>query len=101
MPTRITIPLALVILATTACQSGSASYSAPRQLPAAVVEVAEHHMVQRGTEIGRYDLENLSFDYVDRKWRLTFAGKSLAIGDHFAVVVSDENLQVTDVIKGL
>ena len=101
MHTHITMPLALVVLVATACQPGSAAYSAPKQPPAAVVKVAEQHVTQRGTAIARYDLENLSFDYVDRKWRLTFAAKSLAIGDHFAVIVSDETLEVTDVIKGL
>jgi hypothetical protein len=84
-----------------ACEHDAADFDRPKQTPEAVLRAVTEHMTSKGTTMEKYELDSLSFDYVQRRWWLGFNGKSLLIGDHFSVQVSDEDMRKLEVVPGL
>lgn len=92
------VSLALVV---GGCEADPSSYEQPEHSAAAIRDRAEAHLTSTGTTVGNYDLEGLSFDYLNRRWTLMYSGKTLLIGNHFAVRLSDEDPEKIEVVKGL
>ena len=84
-----------------ACEREPTAFSRPQQAPDGVLKVVNDHMVSKGTVMADYELDSLSYDYVDRRWSVFYTGRTLAIGDHFAVLVSDEDAGEIEVVPGL
>jgi hypothetical protein len=84
-----------------ACEHDAADFDRPKQTPEAVLRAVTEHMTSKGTAMEKYELDSLSFNYVQRRWWVGFNGKSLLIGDHFAVQVSDEDMSKLQVVPGL
>jgi len=93
--------LAAVLLCASGCGPSSATYEVPQNLPGTVLSVAEQYLEARGPEIGQYELDGLTFDYLNRRWFVSFHAKSLAIGDHFSLLVSDDDLNSVEFVPGI
>ncbi len=91
--------LAGLILA--GCESGSVSYPDPNLTPDQVMAAVSEYLMDQGTQLEDYEVNRIGFDYVDRDWMVGFDGKSLIIGDHFFVTVSDEDINDISLIPGL
>ena len=84
-----------------ACKPDSSVFVDPSQTPGSVLEAVNEHMTEEGTVMVNYELDALTYDYVDRRWAVSYTGGSRAIGDHFTVLVSDEDLSKLEVVPGL
>ena len=83
-----------------ACQRDSAAFADPVNSAEDVLKVATDHMASEGTVIEDYELDALMYDYVDKEWSIFYSRKSLAIGGHFTVLVSDSDINKITVVPG-
>ncbi len=83
------------------CEADSTVYPVPESSPDDVLVVVEEYLVDQGTKLDDYEINLIGFDYVDRSWRVGFDGKSNIIGDHFWVIVSDEDTSQISLQPGL
>src|SRR5688500_5698535 len=58
-----------------ACEREPTAFSRPQQAPDGVLKVVNDHMVSKGTVMADYELDSLSYDYVDRRWSSTPVGR--------------------------
>jgi len=84
-----------------ACEREPRAFSSPEQTPDAVLKVVNNHMTSKGTVMTDYEIDGLSYNYVDRRWAVSYSGRSLVLGDHFTVLVSDEDPSELEVVPGL
>jgi hypothetical protein len=84
-----------------ACESSSSNYPDPNLSPDEVLTAVTEYVADRGTQLGDYDLDRIAFDYASRRWSVGFSGKSGIVGDHFWVIVSDQNISEISLVPGL
>lgn len=84
-----------------ACQCGPDVFADPVHSAGDVLKVATDHMASRGMVMENYELDALTYDYVDKEWSLFYSGKSLGVGDHFTVRISDSDTNKITVVPGL
>jgi hypothetical protein len=84
-----------------ACERESPLFAEPKLAADRVLKVAADHMSSKGTVMSNYELDGLSYDYVDRRWAVFYAGRALGVGDHFTVLVSDQDPGKVEVVPGL
>ena len=95
--------IALMLLAICVGLQGCADrggFAAPRRTPAEVVEATNAFAARNEITIENYSVGSVDFDYVKRRWHVFYEGKSLAIGDHFTIIVSDERAEEIELIPG-
>ncbi len=83
------------------CEADSNTYPEPNLTPDEVLAIVSEYLVNRETQLEDYEINLIGFDYVDRDWRVGFDGKSLIIGDHFWVTVSDADIGDISLQPGL
>lgn len=67
---------------------------------AQVLELAHSSAENRGLNFRQYRLERTCFDKKRREWTIYFEGLSMAVGNHFWVVVNDKT-KVAELVLGM
>jgi hypothetical protein len=54
-----------------------------------------------GIAMDNYSPSAVTFDYLQRQWQVLYEEKSRLVGDHFAVVISDDRPSESQLVRGL
>jgi hypothetical protein len=103
MMTRLRLRAILILVAIFLGLQGCADdrgLVAPTRTPGEIVEEANAFAARNDIEIEDYSISGVSFDYISRRWRIFYERKSLAIGGHFTIVMSDERAEEIELIPG-
>lgn len=103
MMTRLSVRAVVILVAIHVGLLGCADdrgLAAPTRTPGEIVEEANAFAARNDIQLEDYSISGVSFDYIKRRWQIFYEGKSLGIGDHFTIVVSDEHAEEIELILG-
>lgn len=84
---------------TEACNEES-DFIFPDRTPDEIIKNIKPFLNENNIQLDKYTLESISYDYMKSRWHVSYSGKSLAIGDHFSIVVGDD-LKEIKLVPGL
>src|SRR5687767_9172990 len=61
-----------------------------RMEQSSVIEIAKRAALSKGVELERYDLRDLSFEFLNHRWTVSFDEKSLSFDGCFHIFVDDD-----------
>jgi hypothetical protein len=96
------IAAVFLLFITIACRAGDKepAFIFPDRTPDEIIKNIKPFLNENNIQLDQYTLESISYDYMKSRWHVSYSGKSLAIGDHFSIVVGD-NLKEIKLIPGL
>jgi hypothetical protein len=76
------------------------TFTFPGSTPGEVIQNIKPFLDENNIQLDKYTLESISYDYMKSRWHVSYSGKSLAVGDHFSIVVGDD-LKEIKLVPGL